>query len=433
MRIVLISYHFPPARAVGGLRAAKDAEALRAAGHEVHVIAARVPEADAPQAFLPSGVLVERVRPWPSPRQLWVRWRHWQRARTEGESAPDAAPPLAHPGGAMPPTWKRFVTSLFWLPDDLQGFIVPAARAARRTFPGGPDLLISTAPPFSAHLAGLLLARSGTRWIAEFRDPWTDNPIKTAIYRSGLSDRMERWMERCTLRGAQRIVAASEGIHRLLQGKLPAAERDRVILVRNGIDWLAPPEPTRRATGPRRIVYAGVFYMGRDPRLFLTALARVIQAARLTPDDVQVHLVGQCRSFNGISIEQETARLGLEPFVRFEDWLPHEATQELVRCADVLLLLAQGQPDQVPNKLYEYLGTRRPILAFVDEGGEAARMLRETGGHVLVTSDSLDEAVHAVRRSLGLGPEPVAMPDARVLENWTTRTQMRRLIEAIGT
>ncbi len=42
-KLVLLSYHYPPSEAVGGLRAEKVVSAFRAAGHEVHVITARLP------------------------------------------------------------------------------------------------------------------------------------------------------------------------------------------------------------------------------------------------------------------------------------------------------------------------------------------------------------------------------------------------------
>ncbi|MBK8005449.1 MAG: glycosyltransferase family 4 protein [Gemmatimonadetes bacterium] len=431
MRIVLISYHYPPARAVGGLRAAKDAEALRAAGHEIHVIAAQVPEAHSPRTTTPSGIVVERVHCWPSPRQLWVRWRT-RGARAQTHQTVSSTPGPARPP-REPPTWKRWIFSLLWLPDDLQGFIIPAARAARRAFPGGPDLVVTSAPPFSVHLAAMLVATQGVRWIAEFRDPWTDNPGKPAAQRSALSERIERWLEARTLNCAERVVAASDGISRVLRPKLPTERQDRVLVVRNGIDWLAPPAPPVAAgPRPRRIVHAGVFYLGRDPRLFLRALAEVVRQDRLGPADLVVELVGQCRSFGEVSVEAEVRALGLDSVVRFTDWLPHERTQDLLRTADALLLLAQGQPDQVPNKLYEYLGTRRPILAFVDAGGETARMLQEAGGHAVVASSDLTDAVDAVRAVLGRKAGWVSVPDPLVLGRWTTPVQMRRLVEAVG-
>jgi hypothetical protein len=125
--------------------------------------------------------------------------------------------------------------------------------------------------------------------------------------------------------------------------------------------------------------------------------------------------------------------LGIQEFVQFRDWVPHDAARALIEQADVLLLLAQGQPDQVPNKLYEYLGSRGTILGFVDPDGESARMLRDVGGHVVVTSSDLAEAEAAVAQVLRLGPAPaIPAPAPTRLEEWTTAAQMRRFVQAVS-
>lgn len=433
MRIVVISYHYPPDPAVGGLRAAKVAEAFRRAGHEVHVVAAQVPEALVPLVRSPTGIAIQRVRAWRNPRELWLAWK--RRGGGNG-GAPAGKSPPAEASAALPlrvPAWKRMIFSALWLPDDHQGFAPAAVAAARRAFSEGVDLVYTTAPPFSGHLAGLWLSwRRRVRWMAEFRDPWTDNAWKPAHVRSVWSDAVERWLERQTVARAERIVAVSEGIARLFRAKLPPSQADRVLLIRNGIEVLAAPGARPALPGPKRIAHVGSFYFGRDPRLFLAALAQVVARHRLGPADLQVDLVGRCRWYNGLSVEAEVSRLGLQELVRFQDWVPHQACQEIIQGADVLLLLAQQQPDQVPNKLYEYLGTRAPILAFADEAGETAAMLREAGGHTLVTGDDIEVAARGIEQALGLAAEPRVLPDERRLRAWTTEGQMQHLLTALG-
>ena len=99
--------------------------------------------------------------------------------------------------------------------------------------------------------------------------------------------------------------------------------------------------------------------------------------------------------------------------------------------SDLLLLLAQGQPDQVPQKLYEYLGTRVPILAFADAEGESARMLARAGGHFVVFGDDAAGAEAALEQALTtLDGTPAG--DHAVLTEWTTDGQLRRLMAALG-
>ncbi len=125
LKILLISYHYPPDRAVGGQRARKVADSLRAAGHDVRVIAA---------GNAPDDDHVRRVVPLPSSRDVYAALR-----RRYGRSGTNGDPEASGGGGAgtspPPPTpfWKRWIFSLIWLPDDRQGFIAPAVRRALRS------------------------------------------------------------------------------------------------------------------------------------------------------------------------------------------------------------------------------------------------------------------------------------------------------------
>ncbi len=323
------------------------------------------------------------------------------------------------------PFWKRAIFSLLWLPDDRQGFIGPAVRAARTLLRRG-DIVYTTAPPFSMHLVGLRLASARTFWVAEFRDPWTDNAWKPWHVRTALTDALERRFERRTLRRASLVVAVSDGIDRLFRRKVERADT-RLLLVRNGIDTLLPPSRSKRA-GPFRIIHVGTFYYGRDPRPFLAGLAMLRNRRGLAADQLQVELVGQCKWFHGISVEQEVERRGLTDLVRFHDWIPHAECQRLITEADALLLLAMRQPDQVPNKLYEYLGTRVPVLALADDEGESALMLRQAGGHQVVADEDPAGVATALEALLEARGTPAG---GAILEEWTTDRQMAKLVEAL--
>ena len=145
-----------------------------------------------------------------------------------------------------------------------------------------------------------------------------------------------------------------------------------------------------------------------------------------------VDFIGACRSVGTVSVEKEITTLGLTDVVRIHDWLPHEAAKAYIAEADLLLLLAQQQPDQVPNKLYEYLGSRRPILAFADEDGETARMLRQVGGHCVVTGDDESAVVSALQKFfLSTRRGDWTATDEGVLKEWTTEVQMKRLLEVV--
>lgn len=322
--------------------------------------------------------------------------------------------------------WKRVLFSFLWLPDDRQGFLPAAVREAAPYLRKHRAVIIATAPPFTTLLAGLWLSRRHRYpLVVEFRDPWIGNPWKPGHVRTAMSDGIERWLERRLLRHSRAVVVVSEGLRAIYTARVPRPGPP-VVLIRNGIDRVLEPSEWAPADNTVRIVHIGSFYHGRDPRPFLCALAAI--RPRLSRP-VVVELVGKCRWFAGHSVENEVSRLGLADIVRFHDWVPHEEAQAFIRRAGVLLLLAQNQPDQVPNKLYEYLGTRRPILAFVDAGGESELMLREAGGHFIVTTQDHAEVERILSSALESELAPAGKP--AVLNTWTTASQMRDLCRAL--
>ena len=432
-RVVLLSYHYPPDHAVGGLRPARLARALAAAGYEVRVVTAER-AGDAREAQTQGqAIQVKPVRMQPSPRAALIQLRNEFRGelgrqfQSEGDWAVD---PVSHQDDSA---WKRRLLSLLWLPDDLQGFIIPAARGVLEQVRQGCDLIYTSGPPFSTHLAGWL-SRSVAKvpWFAEFRDPWTDNPGKPGFVRSAVSDSVERWLEQRVLNRADGIVAVTPVTGRLLAAKLPPGLRDRVTVALSGIDNLRD-ELSEPPAGPLRIVYTGNLYLGRDPRPFLTGLAEARRKLGLGPAQIRVDFVGDCLLFKGASVRAMAEGFGLGDLVHFTTWASPETCRSLQENADLLLLLAEGQPLQVPNKLYEYLGTRRPILAFVDADGETSQMLARAGGHLVVADRRPETAAAATIRGLQQARTFRACGDPAVLREWTSQAQMSALIHWMET
>ena len=433
MKVLLIAYHFPPDHAVGAQRAGHVADALRAAGHIVKVITARLPgERDRRPV---SGLDVRPTRSLPTLRRLY-KWCKALLRRTGPAQVATSSDGLAKTPDwpDRVPDWKRHLLSLIWLPDDQTGFILPALWAALPEIRKGIDIVYTTAPPVSAHLIGLTLRLlGGPRWVAEFRDPWTDNPGKPAHVRSRWSDAAERWLERQCLRRADLVIAVTDSTRNLLITKATDADlAGKTIVVRNGIETLLDAPPQRERARPLRIVHVGTLYRWRDPRPFLAALAAAARQCGFGPGNLEVDFIGDCRWFHGISVEQAVADAGLRDVVRFRDWVTREEATQAVATADLLLLLAQNEPAQVPTKLYEYLGTRIPVLAFTDADGEVAAMLRRAGGHYLVTepdSTTATQLIAAALRAARASHGPAGRE--AILQEWTLDRQFLRLRDTL--
>lgn len=439
MRVVLIACSYPPEPVVGSFRAAKLARAFRDAGHDVDVITTRLPGEEGPLRADEPGLRVHVVREVPGPAAGYRRLKQlvsgrWSRARgrevaAEAHGASDTQ--VATPRRI--PAWKRYIFSALWVPDNRQGFVPAALARARPLLETGVDLVYTTAPPFSTHLAGLLLKlRSGVRWVAEYRDPWIENRSRMHLRSKG-ADAVNRWLERMCVRHADQLVAVSEGTRDLLISKLPRSRAGDVLLALNGIDNLsvhgAEPRPESH---PFTISHLGSCYGGRDPRPFLHALATVTRSQRLTRADVRVEFIGNCRNYMGESLEELAAELGLADIVEFHDWMPQEEARSRAGAADLFLLPFPNHQRLIPNKLFDYLGMRRPILALVHPEGETARLLRQLGGHYLVGENSAATIVPALQDAIancGVGPQSGEQDE--ILQGLTTERQMQKLMDEL--
>jgi hypothetical protein len=109
----------------------------------------------------------------------------------------------------------------------------------------------------------------------------------------------------------------------------------------------------------------------------------LIKSGRIAKQDVLFNIVGKPDAF----VQDLIGRSGLAEVARFTGFVSHrEALGYQVNSSLLLLILHRDKanPGVTTGKLYEYLGSRTPILAIVPPHFEAARIVRETGAGVSV-------------------------------------------------
>ena len=152
----------------------------------------------------------------------------------------------------------------------------------------------------------------------------------------------------------------------------------------------------------------GVEILTRSHIFLLEAVNNLLEKRPAVGRRIEVHLAGVTTQ-----TDEEIAQTC--PAVRLHGYLPHAESVRLLETADLLFLpmqkLARGlRSGNVPGKTYEYLASRRPILAAVPEGD--ARDLLERAGAVYVCEPddvaAMEEILAARVRSLDGGEPPPA-------------------------
>ncbi len=307
-------------------------------------------------------------------------------------------PELPHAGRQMPiqKPAPRILADVV-VPDAyLLSWALRAAATARRLIAEREiECLITSGPPHSAHLIGLLLPRHHPPWIADFRDGWRYEPLRPP-WPTGVQERLEARLERAVATRAHGAVGATAPIARDLIARL----HSRAFHVSNG--WDPRLEPLiARTSGPRldpntiNIVHTGQLrgLRGRDPKPLFEAMGKVRQTQPDVADRLRVVLAGRLEA-------TDTELIGaITPGIVHLGHLEPLAALVLQRTADALLLMTSSRdPSQATGKLYEYLAAGRPIIALA-EGNEAATIVRETGTGVTVSPDDPDQIARALLRA----------------------------------
>ncbi len=362
MRILLVSYWFPPSNVIGAVRAGKFARYMREAGHDVRILAGpaqpplglalEIPEALVSRPEVPSGEAPARSG-----------------LRAALRSQADA---LGLTSGRVGKVLREHLYAVLERPDKHAGWIEPARALARPLLRDWrPELIVASAPPYSGLLvAAGLAAESGVPWVAEMRDPWSGNVYND---RPAWRDWIDRRIERRILGSAAALIAVSPVVGRDLKSRYAHP----VATVLNGFAPEDLPAPSARAPGTGlEIVYTGTIYEGhRDPSALFAAIARLPPEQR---QDIHVSFYGPSE----LQVRALADPHGVADQVRVMAPVDYRTSLERQAQADVLLLLQRDDPSDegnLPAKFFEYLGALRPILLLGYERGVLADMIRERG------------------------------------------------------
>jgi glycosyltransferase involved in cell wall biosynthesis len=384
LKLLIVSWYFPPVNTIGAVRVGKFVRFLAERGHDVGVVAGK--DWGHPET-LPLGIVLDRVAYVRSidigaaPELLTRRVKRIfssrsatadQDSRSDGlEVVPGIVGDL---GGrrSMLHSLSEFYTHLINLPDNRIGWLPGAYRASRRMCRSWrPDLVVASGPPFTGFLVARRIAdRLKVPWIAELRDRWADDPYdELPRWRSSLG----QWLERRTLQTARAIVTVTEPWAEFYQGKY----RKPVATIYNGydpldFDFVEGPSPAP-AGAPLVIGYAGRIYPGRrDP----TPLFESLRLLGVVGEQFRVVFCGT----DPAQVFPLAARASVSHLVEVRNAVPYRESLEFQRQSDVLLLMQWNDPREqgnCPGKFFEYLACLRPILILGLENGVPATIARE--------------------------------------------------------
>jgi hypothetical protein len=401
-RIVIVTWHFPPSEEIGGKIVWRLAKALAASGCDVRVLTPPVAEIlhrdDGYAREMPPGLRVVRSGMGRDLFGALARFVRSLKARRATPAAPDpAGADATTPAAPRRVSRAKSLVNLFaaWLPQRRDRWVGTGAKTLRDLLAAEPaDLVLSVSPAFQAHEVVLHArdALGGARWFAWLHDPGAhymqasgfivDRPLLER-----LQYRRRAAIEQRVFRGVDRMLVTTPELSGVYAAFLP--ELAAPLVTPCGFDPAEFPSPSPHPRGQKLvIVHVGTIYQQRTPRPIVESLARLRAAGRYARGEVEMEFVGRLENEEGKQLGSIIESLDMSDVVTFIPQVSQAEALRIVSDADIGLVLAPGQPMQVPAKIFEYIGLRRPVLALSD--GATSALVRETGNGYACEQHELD-------------------------------------------
>jgi len=225
--------------------------------------------------------------------------------------------------------------------------------------------VISFSPFYSVNLMMVRLKKKfpQLRWIAQFSDPWAQNPLE----RSKSVRFWANWHELNTVYRADYIVHNSIASHDSMMKKYALFFRRRSMTIPHPFDKALYPVRLKRKNEKIVLRYVGTVFGCRSPETFFMALNLLLQRRKDLTSLLSIEFLGNRES----DVLPTPAEKALPPeMLRWRSSVSYIDSLEEMYDADILILLEAAVKKNlfVPSKLSDYIGANTPILGIVPSG-----------------------------------------------------------------
>lgn len=370
-KVLIISYYWPPAGGPGVQRWLKFTKYLPEFGIEPHVY---IPENPSYPILDPS--LVDEINPKIKiiKKPIWEPYRLAEKLTKKNKDFKAGQFETSKKQGILSRV-SVFIRGNFFIPDARMFWIKPSTKFLEKYMNEYDiDTLVTTGPPHSMHLIGLGLKqikKDKIKWIADFRDPWTQISYYSQLKLTQRSDQKHKEMEKEVFQNADLILSTSYTDKENFK-KLGAKN---VECITNGFD-----SEVNRADEPPSVFtisYVGMLETLRNPTNLWKVLAELILDNPTFASQFCLKLVGKIsdsiiEELNNSALKNNWVNIG---------YLPHVESIKEMNNSNLLLLTNFNNIKSkgiIPGKLFEYLATGKTILSIGPQNADVEKILIET-------------------------------------------------------
>jgi glycosyltransferase involved in cell wall biosynthesis len=315
----------------------------------------------------------------------------------------------------------------FFIPDPRVFWVKPSVKFLPDIIQSNKiDAVITTGPPHSLHLIGRRLKKkAGIKWIADFRDPWTQWDLYEEFPMTRWARHLQKKLERKVLQEADEVFTNND----FVRTQFEEIAGRTVKVISNGYDEADFKDFQKKDTEKFTIRHIGIIDEMRDPVNFIKALKLFIKDH---PDDeLKVEFIGNvAETFRNKVVNDDK----LSQYIQFKSHQPHEEIIKLYEKTDVLLLVlanTKNAAGNTPGKIYEYLASGARILALGPTEGEVADILRHTeSGKIAAHHDT--PQIKAILEGFFNAYTQNAIHENKHVEEYSRRAQAGKVAEILN-
>ena len=247
--------------------------------------------------------------------------------------------------------------------------------------------IISSGPPHSMHLIALGLKKQNPKlkWIADFRDPWTNIDFYEKLMLTRWADKKHHQQELSVIINADCVLSVGQTMSDEFEAMYNASKRsestqhdvNKFKVITNGYDDEDIKITQITKDEKFSIAHVGTLVKDRNPDVLWKVLSKMVKQNSDFEKQLQIKLVGKL----DIYVKEQIELRGLSKYVYKIDYLPHDEVIFEQQKSHVLLLLVNNTKNAkgiLTGKFFEYMLANVPVLAIGPEDGDLAKIMGET-------------------------------------------------------